>query len=119
MSKRGERTIRRLLILGASAVVRWARQRGTPDGSWLARMLARKPPMLVTVALANKTARIVGALLVKGGVYQGFGRRGGVSCEPRPRGRGGEARIGKAWRNGRRDGIGITRVHQRNSITRR
>jgi transposase len=70
ISKMGERTIRRLLILGASAVVRWASQRSTPAGSWLARMLARKPKMLVTVALANKTARIVWALLVKGGVYQ-------------------------------------------------
>src|SRR3712207_3294513 len=70
VSKMGERTIRRLLILGASAVVRWAGQRGTPAGSWLARMLARKPKMLVTVALANKTARIVWALLVKGGVYR-------------------------------------------------
>ena len=70
VSKRGERTIRRLLILGASAVVRWAGQRGTPAGSWLARMLARKPKMLVTVALANKTARIVWALLVKGGTYK-------------------------------------------------
>jgi transposase len=39
-------------------------------GSWLARMLARKPRMLVTVALANKTARIVWALLVKGGTYK-------------------------------------------------
>jgi transposase len=70
VSKMGERTIRRLLILGASAVVRWAGQRGTPAGSWLARMLARKPKMLVTVALANKTARIVWALLVKGGGYR-------------------------------------------------
>lgn len=70
VSKRGERTIRRLLILGASAVVRWASQRGAPAGSWLAGMLARKPRMLVTVALANKTARIVWALLVKGGVYR-------------------------------------------------
>src|SRR6186713_1468918 len=70
ISKMGERTIRRLLILGASAVVRWATQRGTPAGSWLAKMLARKPKMLVTVALANKTARIVWALLVKGGVYR-------------------------------------------------
>jgi transposase len=35
ISKMGERTIRRLLILGASAVVRWAGQRGTPAGSWL------------------------------------------------------------------------------------
>jgi transposase len=33
-------------------------------------MLARKPEMLVTVALANKMARIVWALLVKGGTYQ-------------------------------------------------
>ena len=70
MSKQGERTIRRLLILGASAVVRWASQRGAPEGSWLARMLARKPKMLVTVALANKMARVVWALLVKGGVYR-------------------------------------------------
>jgi transposase len=70
ISKRGERTIRRLLILGASAVVRWASQRGAAAGSWLARMLARKPRMLVTTALANKMARIVWALLVKGGTYR-------------------------------------------------
>jgi transposase len=70
VSKRGERTIRRLLILGASAVVRQACKRGAPAGSWLARILPRKPKMLVTVALANKTARIVWALLVNGGVYK-------------------------------------------------
>src|SRR3712207_2633082 len=64
ISKMGERTIRRLLILGASAVVRWACQRGAAAGSWLARRLARKARMLVTVALANKMARIVWALLV-------------------------------------------------------
>lgn len=70
ISKRGERTIRRLLILGASAVIRQASLRGAPTGSWLAQMLPRKPKMLVIVALANKTARIVWALLVKGGVYR-------------------------------------------------
>ena len=70
ISKRGERTIRRLLILGASAVIRQACLRGAPTGSWLAQMLPRKPKMLVIVALANKTARIVWALLVKGGVYR-------------------------------------------------
>ena len=70
ISKRGERTLRRLLIIGASAVTRQARRRGAPQGSWLARMLAHKPPMLVIVALANKMARIVWALLAKGGVYQ-------------------------------------------------
>jgi transposase len=70
VSKRGERSIRRLLILGASAVIRWAVRRGASKNSWLAQMLARKPTMLVTVALANKMARIVWALLVKGGVYR-------------------------------------------------
>ena len=55
----GERTLRRLLIIGASTVLRWAARHGAPAGSWMARMLARKPPMLVRVALANKMARIV------------------------------------------------------------
>jgi hypothetical protein len=53
-SKMGERTLRRLLIIGASAVVRWVARNGTPAGSWMARMVACKPPMLVRVALANK-----------------------------------------------------------------
>ena len=69
-SKMGERTLRRLLIIGASAVLRWAARHGAPAGSWIARMLARKPPMLVRVALANKMARIVWALMAKGGTYQ-------------------------------------------------
>lgn len=64
-SKMGERTLRRLLIIGSSAVVRHASKRGADQGSWLAGMLARKPRMLVTVAQANKTARIVWALLTK------------------------------------------------------
>ena len=38
---------------------------GAPKGSWLDQMPARKPRMLVTVALANKMARIIWALLVK------------------------------------------------------
>lgn len=63
ISKMGDRTLRRLLIIGASAVVQQASRRGAPEGSWLAGMLARKPRMLVSVALANKTARIVWAVL--------------------------------------------------------
>ena len=70
ISKMGERTIRRLLIIGSSAVVRQAARRGAPKGSWLEQMLARKPRMLVTVALANKMARIVWALLTKEEVYR-------------------------------------------------
>jgi transposase len=69
-SKMGEPTLRRLLIIGASAVVRWAARNGAASGSWMARMVARKPPMLVRVALANKMARIVWALMAGGGVYQ-------------------------------------------------
>jgi transposase len=69
-SKMGERTLRRLLIIGASAVVRWVARNGAPAGSWMARMVARKPPMLVRVALANKMARIIWALMARGGVYQ-------------------------------------------------
>ena len=69
-SKMGERTLRRLLILGASGVLRWAARNGAPAGSWLARMLACKPPMLVRVALANKMARVIWALMAKGGVYR-------------------------------------------------
>ena len=70
ISKMGERTLRRLLIIGSSAVVHQACKRGAPAGSWLAQMLARKPRMLVTVALANKIARVVWALLAKGEVYR-------------------------------------------------
>ncbi len=69
-SKMGERTIRRLLIIGGSAVVRQACRRSAASSPWLNRMLARKPRMLVTVAAANKTARIIWALLAKGGIYQ-------------------------------------------------
>jgi transposase len=69
-SRMGERTLRRLLIIAASAVVRWAKRKGVPAGSWLARMLARKPPMLVIVALANKNARVAWALIAKGGIYR-------------------------------------------------
>jgi transposase len=70
ISKMGERTLRRLLIIGSSAVVHQACKRGAPAGSWLAKMLARKPRMLVTVALANKIARVVWALLARGEVYR-------------------------------------------------
>lgn len=69
-SKMGERTLRRLLIIGGSAVVRHASRKAPPPGSWLGSMLARKPRMLVTVAQANKTARIVWAVLTKKEEYR-------------------------------------------------
>ena len=70
VSKMGQRDLRRLLIIGAMSVVRSALRRGAPAGSWLARMLARKPRMLVAIALANKMARIAWALLARGEDYK-------------------------------------------------
>ena len=66
----GQRDVRRLLIIGAMTVVRWAVRRGAPPGSWLARMPARKPRMLVAVALANRMARIAWALMTNKEVYR-------------------------------------------------
>ncbi len=70
-TKMGERSLRRLLIIGANSVIikRHVHPAAKP-GTWLAGMLLRKPPMLVRVALANKMARIVWALMARGGVYQ-------------------------------------------------
>ena len=64
-SKMGERTLRRVLDIGSSAVIINAARRGAPPGSWLERLLARKPRMLVTLEQANKMARIVWAVLTR------------------------------------------------------
>lgn len=69
-SKMGERTLRRLLILGAAALVRLTSRRAPPQGSWIARMLSRKPRMLVITALAKKMGRTVWALLARKEVYR-------------------------------------------------
>lgn len=69
-TRMGERSLRRLLILGASSAAK-AASRGSESASpWLRAMLAKKPRMLVTVALANKMARIVWALMAHGGTYK-------------------------------------------------
>jgi transposase len=70
-TRMGERSLRRLLILGANSVIikRHVHALAKP-GTWLAGLLTRKPPMLVRVALANKMARIVWALMRKGQDYQ-------------------------------------------------
>jgi transposase len=64
-SKRGDKYIRSLLIAGAVAVLRHARNRPTRDGEWV-----RGPTKVVAVALANKTARIVWAVMVRGDGYK-------------------------------------------------
>jgi transposase len=59
ISKMGERTLRRLLIIGGISVVHKAIKHWTSSGSWLGRMLERKRRMFVIVALANNMARTV------------------------------------------------------------
>jgi transposase len=69
-TKMGERSLRRLLILGASSATKAAARDPSRADAWLAGMLQRKPRMLITVALANKMARIVWALMAQGGSYR-------------------------------------------------
>ena len=65
VSKAGQADIRRLLIIGAMSRLNWLGRKSIPSGSWLARMLERKPRMLVAIALANKMARAIWAMLTK------------------------------------------------------
>ena len=66
ISKQGDRYLRRLLIVGATAVIGHART--SPDKHpWIMRLLTKMPAKKVAVALANKTARIAWAILAKGG----------------------------------------------------
>jgi transposase len=69
ISKQGDRVLRTLLINGASAYLLHQKRRGVTD-PWLRDLLARRPYKVVMVALANRTARIIWALLAKGGEYR-------------------------------------------------
>lgn len=69
-SKRGDKYIRCLLVAGAVAVLRHTRNRTTKDPAWVRGPLARKPTKLAAVALANKTARIVWAVMARGVAYR-------------------------------------------------
>ena len=70
ISKAGQADIRRLLIIGAMSRLNWLGSKSIPEGSWLARMAARKPRMLVAIALANKMARTIWAMLTKDEDYR-------------------------------------------------
>ncbi len=70
ISKAGQADIRRLLIIGAMSRLNWMGRKSIPESSWLARMAARKPKMLVAIALANKMARTIWAMLTKNEDYR-------------------------------------------------
>jgi transposase len=69
ISKMGNPTLRNLLVLGATSVLRHVKHNADAP-RWLVALLARRPFKVVAVALANKMARIIWALLTKGGIYR-------------------------------------------------
>lgn len=70
ITKAGDRYLRRLLVIGATGLIRYKRG-NVPGGlAWLTKLLGSKPVRLVTVALANKMARIAWAVMTSGEVYR-------------------------------------------------
>jgi transposase len=69
ITKQGDRYLRQLLVVGALAVVRYAERYGTRR-PWLVQLLARRTTKVAAVALANKTARIVWAIMTTGETYR-------------------------------------------------
>jgi transposase len=69
ITKQGNRYLRWLLVAGAMAVIRYARQHGTKR-LWLTRLIERRPAKVAAVALANKIARMAWAIMVRGERYQ-------------------------------------------------
>jgi transposase len=71
ITRAGDEMLRSVLVAGATAVIQQAKNgRGRPS-PWLVALLARKPPKLAAVALANKTARVAWKLLTTGESYDG------------------------------------------------
>jgi error-prone DNA polymerase len=79
ITKSGNREIRRCLVLGAQSMAFRAPKSRSAAGIWTAALLDRRPFRLVTVALANKTARIAWALMTRNEVYHPHG--GSASAE--------------------------------------
>jgi len=77
ITKTGNREIRKLLVLGATSMVYRADGWNSAVGAWLRSVLERRPVRLVTVALANKTARIAWAVMTRKEVYR---PKGGVAA---------------------------------------
>jgi transposase len=73
ITKTGDRYLRRLLVIGATGLIRYKRKNIPGGVAWVNKLLARKPVRLVSVALANKMARIVWAVLCRGEVYRDVG----------------------------------------------
>jgi transposase len=70
ITKAGDRTLRRLFVMGAFGIIKRARIDPAKASPWLLSLLNRRPALVAAVALANKMARIVWAILANGGIYQ-------------------------------------------------
>lgn len=70
ISKMGDGYLRRLLVIGATSVIRRADTNPSATGAWVRSLLTRKPARVTTVAMANKTARIAWAVLARGETYR-------------------------------------------------
>jgi transposase len=70
ITKQGEPYLRRLLVIGAAAVLRFSRDRTSALGAWVGALRARRPAMVATVGLANKLARIAWAVMTRGVPFQ-------------------------------------------------
>lgn len=70
ISKMGDGYLRKLLVVGATSVIRRARTGALAAAPWIRSLLERRPARVVTVAMANKTARIAWAVLARGEVYR-------------------------------------------------
>jgi len=70
ISKQGDRYLRSLFMAGALAVIRYARIHGTKHRPWLTALLARRPTKIAAIALANKIARTVWAMMARGERYK-------------------------------------------------
>jgi transposase len=70
ISKMGDGYLRKLLVVGATSVIRRARTSNLAAAAWIRALLERRPARIVTVAMANKTARIVWAVLARNDVYR-------------------------------------------------
>ncbi len=70
ISKRGDGYLRRLLVHGARADLRWSRRKKEERSTWQEALLSRQPTNVVLVAMAKKTARVVWVLLSRGGTFR-------------------------------------------------
>lgn len=69
ISRMGDRYLRRLIVVGMTSLVRRARTQPNSVDPRIATMLGRKPARVVTVAAANRTARVAWSIMARGGVY--------------------------------------------------